>query len=169
MSELKAPWHDGLKGLLKVVGPALVVVGGLLALTSIADFFQSFNAGMGGSSFGDSAMPTKFWMAFVGLPMVSFGVMLSKVAFLGEGTRYVAGEVVPVAKDSLDHLGVDLGGGERATAGTLACPSCQTANDLDARFCDGCGGSLRLRCSACGSDHDTAASFCPTCGVSVTP
>jgi hypothetical protein len=52
---------------------------------------------------------------------------------------------------------------------TRRCAPCGTRNDLDARFCKGCGISLlgpgeRL-CGACPSVYDAALEACPACGV----
>jgi hypothetical protein len=51
-------------------------------------------------------MPTHFWMAFIGLPMIGIGTAMLKGGFVGAGTRYIAGEVMPTVKDSLEYVGV---------------------------------------------------------------
>lgn len=153
---VKADWHDGTKRLARWGGLVLVTVGGLLTLTAFADFFASF---------GDpaSGMPTRFWMAFLGLPMLGIGSTMLKAGFLGEGARYVAGEVTPVAQDVMGELGF------RAGRATVTCPHCRTGNDASARFCDACGGRLVASCAACEADHDVDARFCPSCGEATVP
>ena len=62
---------------------------------------------------------------------VVLGLAAANVGWLRAQASYVAGETVPVVKESLDHL----------TAGPC-CRSCGTRNDTEAKFCDGCGTSL---------------------------
>lgn len=62
---------------------------------------------------------------------VVFGLAAANVGFLRAQASYVAGETMPVVKQSLDHL----------TAGPY-CRGCGTRNDTSARFCDSCGQPL---------------------------
>ncbi|WP_197506801.1 zinc ribbon domain-containing protein, partial [Mycobacterium sp. E136] len=45
------------------------------------------------------------------------------------------------------------------------CASCGTANEEDARFCEGCGGSLARVCATCGLEARATARFCRGCGA----
>lgn len=45
------------------------------------------------------------------------------------------------------------------------CASCGTANEEDARFCEGCGGSLARVCATCGLEARASARFCRGCGA----
>lgn len=47
------------------------------------------------------------------------------------------------------------------------CSSCGTANEADARFCEGCGRALDRRCTACGTPASATARFCRSCGGSL--
>lgn len=62
---------------------------------------------------------------------VVFGLAAANVGWLRAQASYVAGETVPVVKESLDHL----------RAGPH-CRQCGTRNDTTAKFCDSCGQSL---------------------------
>jgi class 3 adenylate cyclase/ketosteroid isomerase-like protein len=46
-----------------------------------------------------------------------------------------------------------------------ACASCGTANEEDARFCEGCGASLARVCATCGVEASATARFCRGCGA----
>jgi class 3 adenylate cyclase/ketosteroid isomerase-like protein len=46
-----------------------------------------------------------------------------------------------------------------------ACSSCGTPNEEDARFCEGCGGSLARVCATCGVEASATARFCRGCGA----
>jgi class 3 adenylate cyclase/ketosteroid isomerase-like protein/tetratricopeptide (TPR) repeat protein len=45
------------------------------------------------------------------------------------------------------------------------CASCGTTNEEDARFCEGCGGSLARVCVTCGVEASPTARFCRGCGA----
>jgi len=53
---------------------------------------------------------------------------------------------------------------------TRRCADCDTRNDLDARFCKGCGKSMaaddQALCAACPAVYDKSLDACPECGVS---
>jgi hypothetical protein len=125
--------------LLRVAGPVLLVVGLGFVVTAFVDFFGSTG------SFGG---PDKFWMFFVGLPLLFVGGGLTQAGYVGTAARYVAGETMPVVKDSATYLSdgrgvAGVGRTEEAAAATGPyCRECGTRNDADARFCDSCGQSL---------------------------
>jgi hypothetical protein len=117
--------QSGVRTVLRVGGPILLLVGGIMTIAALASFFGAFGTG---------AIPQNFWMGFVGLPLIAVGWAMTQAGYLGPASRYVAGEVTPTIRDTLGALGI---GGERRT-----CASCGTENDADARFCDGCGAPL---------------------------
>lgn len=45
------------------------------------------------------------------------------------------------------------------------CVSCQTPNEEDARYCEGCGASLARECATCGVKASATARFCRGCGA----
>ncbi len=45
------------------------------------------------------------------------------------------------------------------------CASCGTTNEEDARFCEGCGGSLARVCATCGLEARATARYCRGCGA----
>ncbi len=87
------------RGALRGLGFFLVVVGGIFALVGLVDFF---------SAFGGRGFPTKFWCAFVGLPMIGIGISCLKAGYLGAIGRYVAGETTPVASESVKYIAEEL-------------------------------------------------------------
>lgn len=123
----------------RVAGPVLLVVGLGFVVTAFVDFFATMD------SFG---APEKFWMFFVGLPILFVGGALTQAGHAGTAARYVAGETMPVVKDSASYLSegrgiAGIGRTEEAAAATGPyCRQCGTRNDADARFCDSCGQSL---------------------------
>src|SRR5437868_1130454 len=51
-------------------------------------------------------------------------------------------------------------------AGTV-CPSCETENPAQARFCMACGTALPRTCPSCGEPAPSQARFCMGCGASL--
>jgi hypothetical protein len=95
--------------------------------------------------------PTRFWMLFVGIFGLAVAGWCLQAGFLGAASRYVAGETMPVVKDSAAYVSDGegmLGVGRTvddaqptATTGPF-CSTCGTRNDADASFCDSCGAAL---------------------------
>jgi hypothetical protein len=92
------------------------------------------------------------------MPLLFVGVTMCKFAFLGSLARYVAGEALPVQKDSFNYLAEGAQAGVRTVATALGeglaagahrgggadtlCARCQHGNDVDAKFCKNCGNPL---------------------------
>src|SRR5262245_9341346 len=49
----------------------------------------------------------------------------------------------------------------------MRCPSCNSQNPDDAKFCDVCGTSMPRRCHTCGATNRTTAKFCNECGAAL--
>jgi len=164
--------YAGLRSLLRVVGPVLIAIGALFLLVAMIDFF---------SSFGTFGAPTKFWMAFVGMPLIAAGGWMTKFGYLGVAAGYVAGEVAPVLKDTVTYLAdgteeatttvaraISRGVAEAAGGATASktCPHCRAANDPDAGYCSSCGKGLTKSkpCPNCGHLGYPDAHFCDECG-----
>jgi hypothetical protein len=88
---------------------------------------------------------------FVGTLMLVIGSACLRAGFLGTTTRYIAGETMPVVKDSAAYLtdGEGFMGIGKVTPGATANPSsgvfcskCGTHNDAGAHYCDSCGSAL---------------------------
>lgn len=173
MDEMNDPAHAALRGLLRFVGPLLAIIGvGFLAVGMI-NFF---------SAFGGNEPPRLFWCCFVGAPLLAAGSAISKFAYLGAVTRYIASETMPVGKDAANYL-VDgtrdsirnvataIGEGIAAvqSRGAINCPRCGDANDAAANFCNQCGAPLvtQKHCAKCGQSNDATAHFCDHCGAAI--
>ena len=143
------PRHQVSKRVLRIVGPSALLVGGVLAALGISDFFSATSTG---------AWPSRFWLAFVGIPLAGAGLTLTKWAFLGEISRYTAGEVAPVAQSTLTFLG---------HGATIDCPSCGTSNERGSTFCEECGTPLTATCPSCGHENEVGSKFCQGCGTAL--
>lgn len=176
MSQQIDPQHTQTRDILRVVGPAVIIVGLIFTAIGIGSFF---------SSFGSFEMPRYFWCAFVGIPLLGLGSLICKFAFMGAVSRYVANEIAPVGKDVVNYMaegtkdavrdvatavGDGLRGGAFAmeTRG-VRCHKCNADNEARANFCNGCGASLAKAkpCACCGEMNDPDARFCDHCGKAV--
>lgn len=134
---------------LRVGGPMVFGAGLLLTAIAMIDFFSAFG------SFGPA--PTRFWMGFVGLPLLALGWAMIQAGYVGAAARYVAGEVTPTIRDAIGAI----------TAERTACVGCGADNDGGARFCSTCGRPLAVACPTCGTDNEAAVRFCNHCGASL--
>jgi hypothetical protein len=140
----------GLRTTFRVLGVAVLVVGLLLTVLGVTSLFAAA---------GSFESPDRFWMAFVGLPLVAVGGWLLQAGFGGAAARYAAGELAPTARDTMDYLGV----GE----GAVRCAGCGSRNDARARFCDDCGQSLARSCAHCQTANAADDRFCAGCGTAL--
>jgi len=173
MAEQIDPSHEQKRSLLRAAGVVVLLIGLIFLIVGLVDFFSSMSS---------MAPPKRFWCAFVGLPLVAFGGMLSSAGFVGAVTRYFAGEEAPVAKDTANYLaegtkegvktiatavgaGLTAGMSERKES-LVSCPKCNQANDAPAQFCKHCGAALAKTktCPTCGERNDPDAGFCEHCG-----
>jgi len=143
------PKHTSTRRVLRMLGPILAGIGLLLTIIGIASFFASF------VSFGP---PRCFWCAFLGMPLLFVGLVICGFAFQGAIARYQAGEVAPVAKDTINYLAEGTKEGVKTVATAISegmatgmsgsrkadtcCPRCSHSNDADAKFCKNCGAAL---------------------------
>lgn len=163
------PHHQTSRDALRVAGPILVGIGLLFLIVGIGSFFASF---------GGFQPPRYFWCAFVGMPIFAAGIACCRLGYLGRMSRYVAGEVVPVQKDTFNYLAEGMRPGVQTLAGAirdglaadessaLSCPKCQATNEADANFCSHCGAELprERSCPACSAANAANARFCDQCG-----
>ncbi len=137
--------QHGLRTFFRVAGVVLLLVALAFLAMGLQDFFAA------SSSFDG---PHRFWMLFVGIPLLAVAGWCLQAGFVGAASRYVAGETMPVVKDSASYLSdgegvlgvgrtVDDGSTPGATGTTGPfCSRCGTRNDAEASFCDSCGAAL---------------------------
>jgi hypothetical protein len=136
----------------RFIGAACMLIAVVLIVLALVDFFTAINGhGLDGG-------PTKFWMFFAALPFFVIGAIGLNAGFLGAGARYVAGELAPTARDTLEYVGV---GSDAASP----CPRCGTANDAQASYCQHCGSAMRRTCPSCKQPNAADAHFCAACGT----
>jgi len=147
MNDFMDSRHSGKRNVLRLIGPLIAVVGLVFIIIGIGSFFMSMGTFEG---------PRFFWCAFVGMPVLFVGVVLSTFGFIGSITRYQANEMAPVAKDTLNYMAENTRDAVKDIASAVAegirgstenevvwCPACNEMNEADANFCAQCGKSLR--------------------------
>jgi hypothetical protein len=106
-NRLKSPRHDTSRTVLRVVGPSAALVGLVFTIVGISSFFSALN---------DFGPPRYFWCAFVGIPLIGVGMMISQLGYMGAIYRYIAAESTPVARDTFNDLGEGIRPGVKAVA-----------------------------------------------------
>lgn len=184
--------HRGNRSVLRIIGPLVLIVGIICTLVGVGGFFstfiQGFTSGPGEmmeEGFGDGIK--LFPLAFIGIPLMGIGGMITKFAYMGAVARYAASEIAPVAKDTTNYMidgtkdavgglaqsvgaGIAAGlAGEKPAVEMVDCPQCGEACDSGARFCDQCGAAIPgpVRCESCGAMNEPDAKFCSQCGESM--
>ena len=163
--------QNGVRNALRSIGPFILVAGVILVLIGFVSFF---------SAFGSYGTPRYFWCAFLGMPLIGVGLSLSRLGYMGAVGRYVAGEIAPVAKDTVNYLAEEnkdairhvseaIGAGlnhSRPSTTLVRCHKCNTENQAQAKFCNNCAAALlkNKSCAQCGELNDPDARFCDNCG-----
>lgn len=147
----------------KVLGFLFLIPGLICMLIAFVDFFSAMNSFEG---------PDKFWLFFVGMPLIFVGLTCLRLGYMGQMARYTSSQISPVVKDTANYLIdgtkdeiIDVVNGIRGTKETKKeCPSCGEKNDHDALFCDNCGAKLSKACSRCETINESDAKYCKKCG-----
>ncbi len=136
--------HLQMKSTFRIVGPILLLIGGLCILIRLVDILTSADSFEG---------PKYFWLFFVSMPCLFMGSILTNAGYAQDATKYMSREMAPVTSKTFNYLAQETQEG----VGTIAeavqrgkaeivqakqCPNCQTLNILDAKFCNECGQAL---------------------------
>lgn len=157
---------------LRVIGPIVLVLGFLLVGISIRDFFISFN-----SPPFTEAGERRYHYAFIGMPFIFVGGVMTSFGFMGSVLRYQASQVAPVGKDVVNYMldnTKDSAGSfmnsltskGKANA-VLHCVKCNHTVSFEDKFCNECGASLAKTCPNCMAISPQSAKFCKECGKSL--
>ncbi|MHC4479026.1 MAG: zinc ribbon domain-containing protein [Planctomycetota bacterium] len=167
------PGHGQLRNVFRVLGPLLAITGVILIVVAIVSLF---------SAFGTGEPPRYFWCFFAGAPIWFVGMVLCKFGYMGKVARYVAGEIAPVGKDTINYMaegtkdsiktvaraiGEGLGTAATGEAATkVRCHKCNNLLEEEAKFCSACGSALgkTKACPKCNELNDPDAKFCDNCG-----
>ena len=196
------PDHAAKRRFLRVLGPLLILVGLICLVSGFKSTFvdgpSRFMArespfpgqspGFDGMLFRQkSSSPFgRFWLMFVGMPLLGIGVIVTVLGYKGAVARYAAGELAPVAKDTVNYMANGtrdsvrtiasaIGEGLRGSAAgadsdsqvtVVRCHKCNAENDSGAKFCSQCGAALQKSkaCLSCNELNDPDARFCDNCG-----
>ena len=109
--QLRSPQHGTIRTVLRIGGPALILVGLLFIAVGIGSLF---------SSFGTFEPPRYFWCGFVGIPLFALGSLMTKFGYVGDVVRYISAETTPVAKDTINYLGEGIQPGVKSVSKAIA-------------------------------------------------
>ncbi len=132
----------------RILALVLLVAGVVLLVRGLSAFFEDFDRPLGFVEEAGDSGAAGILMAAAGGFCLVLGLVAAQIGWMSAHVRYVAGETMPVLKDSATYLSdgrgiAGVGRTEEAAAATGPyCRQCGTRNDTEARFCDGCGQSL---------------------------
>jgi hypothetical protein len=95
MQNIESPKHKPVRRFLRVAGPLTALAGLIFLAVGMISFFAAM---------GSYGAPKYFWCAFVGMPLLFVGIVLSKFGYIGSVVRYLAAESAPVAKDTVNYM-----------------------------------------------------------------
>lgn len=167
--------HSSTRNVLRVIGPLILLVGIIFMIVGFVDFFASAGKFRG---------PQLFWCFFAGMPLLFVGIVTTSYGFMGSVARYSAGEMAPVAKDTINYMAEGtqdsvrtiasaleaglsgVSGGQKVEEPKVRCHKCNHLVDEDSRFCSECGSAMlkTKSCPKCNELNDGDARFCDNCG-----
>lgn len=92
---------------LRFFGLLILTAGIILTLIGMISFF---------SVFGSFEPPRFFWCAFLGMPLIFVGTVMTFLGYIGAFARYFAGESAPVTKDVVNYMGENTQSGVKSVA-----------------------------------------------------
>lgn len=101
LRQLQLPAQKSIRKTFRIAGPVILLIGTGCVTVAAAELF---------SGFGKFEPPRHIWLAFVGMPLMFVGSVLSMFGFMGAVLRYEAGEAAPVATDAVKYVAEETKG-----------------------------------------------------------
>lgn len=187
------PGHQSTRGSLRALGGVLLAVGALLLCFGVYRMFSPAWADHGNPSEGfmegrrsidevgrrmhdesrdvGATMFSGFAMAAGGMICLAVGGVLLKMGYMGRVARYVAGEVAPVASDTVNYLGGSTKQGVHDVAEAVAGgihdalhPQGAAPEAPQAAPSQAVASQAENVCRQCGARSAPSSHFCGECG-----
>ncbi len=152
--------YDKTKSALRIYGPLLIGVGLILSIIGIGAFINALiNIFDGQRGTGPMQYPILFLLSIPGFLLLGLGIMMTKVGYLKEISKYAAKETTPAATITTTAIRAAV------TDDHIPCPSCSNPIEPNSKFCSQCGEHItNIQCKACQSPMEAADQFCANCG-----
>lgn len=149
---------SSIKLFLKILGIILIISGIGCMIFGFVDFSMS-------SSLDNFEGPKHFYMFFIGMFLLFFGMIFISYGFKDEVLKYRSKEISAVINginETNNNSFINISSKE-----SVICPNCKTANSLDSKFCKSCGSSLVKTCPYCNHELKNDSIYCDNCGMKV--
>ena len=138
--------HTQTRNSLRLFGILSIIVALICIITGFKDAFIS---PIGPFAINNSSNPFgKFWLMFIGIPLLGVGIAMTKAGYIGKVAEYGAKEITPVAKDAWNYFNEkdDASPPAKSSGGNIVnaiqCNSCQHLNATTSVYCNQCGNAL---------------------------
>jgi len=136
--------HIQIRNTLRVAGPIILLIGLIFVISAVVSLVTS------------NGEPRFAWLAFVGMPLMFVGGVMTLHGFMGALARYSMREGAPVSAQTFNYMADETQDGIKTTAAALGsglregfspqpkifCTQCGRENDGDAKFCKHCGKAM---------------------------
>ena len=143
--------HIQTRNTFRILGPTILLIAIICLVigfksTFMADPMNDFYYEDSFSTDISTPSENKFWLMFVGMPLLAMGVAITKAGFVGKAAEYGAREIAPVAKETWAYIKEDEPILKQPTNGQIVsaiqCGSCHTLNPAQSKYCNGCGNQI---------------------------
>ncbi len=149
------------KSTMRILGPVLLALGGVLTIIGVGSFLLGFFAIVSGSS--SSGTSTLFFLALPGMALLGIGGMITQAGYLKEVAQYTALETSPAVTTTVSAIKSAL------TEDDILCSSCSAPIEPDSKFCSSCGIEItKLQCAKCHAEIEPDDKYCGSCGTTIT-
>lgn len=140
--------YEKTKKTLRLIGIPMIIIGLVLIIVGMFDFFKAFN---------NQENPKLFFLLFIGLPLFGIGLALTIISYADKFHMFALNQAAPAIKESMNYV----------LNNEYICRKCGEKNEQGSKYCSKCGESLRKVCPACGEEIPNDSNYCKNCGKKV--
>lgn len=140
--------HINTRNTFRILGPVILLIAIICLIIGFKSTFMPepdpFIDEYG--NFISTPSQNKFWLMFVGMPLLAIGLALTKAGFAGKVAEYGARELAPVAKETWNYIKENEPIQKQPATGKIVhaiqCENCHTLNPAQSMYCNSCGNQF---------------------------